>query len=145
MPPSSRGIHRSFIMIVVAVSHTAQQGSKILPCCANQLLMVTRLKIDIGKTGQCLVKERLDTVSKAERWNCPGLAIAEQFCKFVLGGEVKVPFEFLSQVLYLNPVTGGNHDHGIPGRILNNDCLGDMIFTHMSSFSCFVTGFSVWG
>ena len=57
-------------MTVVALPHTAQQGSKILPCRVNQLLMVTRLKIDIGKTGQRLVEERLDTVSKAKRRNC---------------------------------------------------------------------------
>ena len=60
-------------MTVVAMSHTAQQGSKIIPRNVNQLLMITRLKIDVGKTGQRLVEERLDTVSKAERRNCPCL------------------------------------------------------------------------
>lgn len=128
-------MHRSIIMAVVAVPNTAQQCAEIIPRHVNQPLMVTRLEIDIGQTGQRLVEERLDTVSGAQWRDCPCLAIAEQVCQFVLGGEVKVPVKLLAQMLYLNPVTGRYHDHGIACRILNNDCLGDMIFTHMSGFS----------
>ena len=127
-------------MAVVAVSYTAQQILKIFPRCVNQLLMVTRLKIDIGKTGECLVEECLDTVSRAKWWYSTWFAIAEQFGEFVLGGKMKVPVEFLAQVLYLDPVTARHHDHGISGCIPDNDGLGDMVVADVCGYGRFVTG-----
>ena len=66
-------------MAVIAMSHTGEQLLKVLATGVNQMLMVTRLKIDIGKTDNCLVEERLDAVSRSKRRHGPWLAITESF------------------------------------------------------------------
>jgi hypothetical protein len=107
------------------------QLAEILALEVNEMLMITRLDVDIGGVFELIIPDHLQPIGLAERRYGARFAVLEELLEFRFRGQPQVALQFFVDPAQVQAVVRRQHADDVALVVFQNDGFGHLVRRHM--------------